>query len=161
MSNWIAWDILLVLITVAGNLCNKCPKWLLEQKSSYSDYFNAISGLYRTAEPQEALWHKGGNGRCFRLMSTYYGGLVNNTTLVFHFLFNNNISLKPRGSRNYCLNIIKISITTYAGVIWTPVPIFITNNVITGNGINTKTTSENGLCVFKVAPIDLTPVSVV
>ena len=56
MPNWIAWDILLVLITVAGNLCNKCPKWLLEQNSSYSDHFNAISGLYRTAEPQEALW---------------------------------------------------------------------------------------------------------
>ena len=51
----IAWDILLVLTTVAGNLCNKCPKQLLEQNSSYSDYFNAISGLYRTAEPQEAL----------------------------------------------------------------------------------------------------------
>ena len=33
----------------------KCPKWLLEQISSYSDYFNAISGLYRTAELQEAL----------------------------------------------------------------------------------------------------------
>ena len=54
---WIAWDILLVIITVAGNLCNKCPKQLLEQNSSYSDYFNAISGLYQTAEPQEALWH--------------------------------------------------------------------------------------------------------
>ena len=56
MPNRIAWDILLVLITVAGNLCNKCPKWLLEQNSSYSDHFNVISGLYRTAEPQEALW---------------------------------------------------------------------------------------------------------
>ena len=54
---WIAWDILLVLITVAINLCNKCPKWLLKQNNSYSDYFNVISGLYRTAEPQEALWH--------------------------------------------------------------------------------------------------------
>ena len=57
MSNQIAWDILLVIITVAGNLCNKCPKQLLKQNSSYSDYFNAISGLYQTAEPQEALWH--------------------------------------------------------------------------------------------------------
>ena len=46
---------LLVIISVTGNLCNKCPKWLVEQNSSYSDYFNAISGLYRTAEPQEAL----------------------------------------------------------------------------------------------------------
>ena len=55
MLNRIAWDIFLVLITVAGNLCNKCPKWLLKQNSSYSDYFNAISGLYRTAEPQETL----------------------------------------------------------------------------------------------------------
>ena len=54
---WIAWDILLVIISVTGNLCDKCPKRLLEQNSSYSDYFNAISGLYRTAEPQEALWH--------------------------------------------------------------------------------------------------------
>ena len=51
----IAWDILLVITTVAGNLCNKCPKQLVKQNSSYSDYFNAISGLYRTAEPQEAL----------------------------------------------------------------------------------------------------------
>ena len=51
----IAWDILLVITTVAGNLCNKCPKWLLEKNSSYNDYFNEISGLYRTAEPQEAL----------------------------------------------------------------------------------------------------------
>ena len=53
---WIAWDILLVITSVAGNLCNKCPKRLLEQNSSYSDYFNVISGLYQTAEPQEALW---------------------------------------------------------------------------------------------------------
>ena len=51
----IAWDILLILTSVAGNLCNKCPKHLLEQNSSYSDYFNATSGLYQTAEPQEAL----------------------------------------------------------------------------------------------------------
>ena len=29
-----AWDILLVLTSVAGNLCNKCPKRLLEQNSS-------------------------------------------------------------------------------------------------------------------------------
>ena len=28
-----------------GNLCNKCPKWQVEQNSSYSDYFNAISGF--------------------------------------------------------------------------------------------------------------------
>ena len=54
---WIAWDILLVILSLAGNLCNKCPKQLLKQNNSYSDYFNAISGLYRTAEPQEALWH--------------------------------------------------------------------------------------------------------
>ena len=40
---WIAWDILLVMSTVAGNLCNKCPKQLVKQKSSSSDYFNAIS----------------------------------------------------------------------------------------------------------------------
>ena len=58
MPNRIAWDILLVLITVAGNLWNKFPKWLLEQNSSYSDYFNAIFGLYRIAEPQEALWQQ-------------------------------------------------------------------------------------------------------
>ena len=53
----IAWDILLVITSVAGNLCNRCPKQLLKQNSSYSDYFNAISGPYQTAEPQEALWH--------------------------------------------------------------------------------------------------------
>ena len=28
-----------------GNLCNKCPQWLVEQNSSYSDYLNAISGF--------------------------------------------------------------------------------------------------------------------
>ena len=39
------WDILLVMSSVTGNLCNKCPKWLVEQNSSYSDYFNAISGF--------------------------------------------------------------------------------------------------------------------
>ena len=39
----IASDILLVLTIVAGNLCNKCPKRLLEQNSSYSDYFNVVS----------------------------------------------------------------------------------------------------------------------
>ena len=52
---WISWDILLVMSTVAGNLCNKCPKQLVKQKSSSSDYFNAISGLYWTAEPQDTL----------------------------------------------------------------------------------------------------------
>ena len=31
--------------SVTGNLCNKCPKWLVEQNSSYSDYCNAISGF--------------------------------------------------------------------------------------------------------------------
>ena len=36
------------------------PKWLLKQKSSSSDSYNAISGLYQTAEPQEALWYFGG-----------------------------------------------------------------------------------------------------
>ena len=29
----------------SGNLCNKCHKWLVKQNSSYSDYFNAISGF--------------------------------------------------------------------------------------------------------------------
>ena len=42
---WIAWDILFVMSSVTGNLCNKCPKWLVKQNSSYSDYFNAISGF--------------------------------------------------------------------------------------------------------------------
>ena len=42
---------------MAGNLYNKCKKRLVEQGSSYSDYSNAICGLYRMAEPQEALWH--------------------------------------------------------------------------------------------------------
>ena len=35
---WIAWDILLVISSVAGNLCNKCPKQPVEQKSSSSDF---------------------------------------------------------------------------------------------------------------------------
>ena len=42
---WIAWEILLVMSSVTGNLCNKCPKRLVKQNSSYSDYFNAISGF--------------------------------------------------------------------------------------------------------------------
>ena len=57
LKPWIAWDILSMMLSVAGKLCNKCPKCPKQQNSSYSDYFNAISGLYRTAEPQEALWH--------------------------------------------------------------------------------------------------------
>ena len=55
MPQLIAWDILLELTSVAGKLCNKCPERLIEQNCSYSTYFNAISGLYRAAEPQEAL----------------------------------------------------------------------------------------------------------
>ena len=42
---WIAWDILFVMSSVTGNLCNKCPKQLVKQNSSYSDDFNAISGF--------------------------------------------------------------------------------------------------------------------
>ena len=42
---WIAWDILFVMSSVTGNLCNKCPKQLVKQNSSCSDYFNAISGF--------------------------------------------------------------------------------------------------------------------
>ena len=34
-----------VMSSVTGNLCNKCPKWLVKQNSSYSDYFNVISGF--------------------------------------------------------------------------------------------------------------------
>ena len=30
---------------ISRNLCNKCPKWLVKQNSSQSDYFNAISGF--------------------------------------------------------------------------------------------------------------------
>ena len=47
-----AWDILLELTSVAGILCNKCPKQLLEQNCSSSTYFNVISGFYQTAEPR-------------------------------------------------------------------------------------------------------------
>ena len=50
------WDVLHVMSNVTGitgnhvtgitgNLCNKCPKRLVEQNSSYSDYFNVISGF--------------------------------------------------------------------------------------------------------------------
>ena len=44
----LTWDILLVMSNVTGisrNLGNKCPKWLVEQNSGYSDYFNVISGF--------------------------------------------------------------------------------------------------------------------
>ena len=34
-----------MMSSVTGNLCNKCPKQLVEQNSRYSDYFNAISGF--------------------------------------------------------------------------------------------------------------------
>ena len=30
---------------ITGKLCNKCPKQLVKQISSYSDYFNVISGF--------------------------------------------------------------------------------------------------------------------
>ena len=42
---WMAWDILFVMSSVTGNPCNKCPKLLIKQNSSYSDYFNATSGF--------------------------------------------------------------------------------------------------------------------
>ena len=32
-------------MTGIGKLCNKCPKWLIKENSSYSDYFNATSGF--------------------------------------------------------------------------------------------------------------------
>ena len=38
---------------ISGNLCNKCPKWLMEQNSSYSDYFNAISGFTSNSRAPE------------------------------------------------------------------------------------------------------------
>ena len=41
-----------VMSSVTGNLCNKCPKWLVEQNSSYSDYFNAISGFTSNSRAQ-------------------------------------------------------------------------------------------------------------
>ena len=44
----IAWNVLHVMSNVTGitgKLCNKCPKQLVEQNSSYSDYFDAISGF--------------------------------------------------------------------------------------------------------------------
>ena len=34
-----------MMSSVTETLCNKCPKWLVKQKSSYSAYFNAISGF--------------------------------------------------------------------------------------------------------------------
>ena len=34
-----------MMSSVIGNLSNKCPKWLVEQNSSYINYFNAISGF--------------------------------------------------------------------------------------------------------------------
>ena len=47
------WDNLLVVMSsVTGNLCNKCSKWLLEQNSSYSTYFNAISGFTLNSRTQ-------------------------------------------------------------------------------------------------------------
>ena len=38
--------------SVTGNLCNKCPKQLIEQSSSYSDYFNAISVSIEQQSPR-------------------------------------------------------------------------------------------------------------
>ena len=34
-----------MMSSVTGNLCKKCPKGLVKQNSSYSDYFNVISGF--------------------------------------------------------------------------------------------------------------------
>ena len=41
-----------VMSSVTGNLCNKCPKQLVEQNSSYSDYFNVISGFTSNSRAQ-------------------------------------------------------------------------------------------------------------
>ena len=38
-----------VMSSVTANLCNKCPKQLVEQNSSYSDYFNGISSVTSTS----------------------------------------------------------------------------------------------------------------
>ena len=94
----IAWDILFVITTVAGNLCNKCPKWLLEQNSSYSDYFNAIYGLYWTAEPQEALWH------CKQTAhgSMFMEGKFSNLLPVPVFLKQSNIKYHSLNSLDIC-----------------------------------------------------------
>ena len=45
---------------ITGNLCNKGPKWLVEQNNSYSDYFNAISGFTsnsRAPGGPVTFWH--------------------------------------------------------------------------------------------------------
>ena len=75
-----------VMSSVTGNLSNKYPKWLVEQNSSYSDYFNAISG--------------------FTLNSRAPGGPVTDTRrLLFHLIifFLNYQQHKVGTSGNYFL----------------------------------------------------------
>ena len=38
---------------ITGNLCNKCPKQLVKQISSFSDYFNVISGFTSNSRAPE------------------------------------------------------------------------------------------------------------
>ena len=56
----LTWDILLVQSIVAGKLCNKCLSGKSTKISSSIHYFIWSLALYWTAEPQEALWHFGG-----------------------------------------------------------------------------------------------------
>ena len=65
-----------MMSSVTGNLCIKCPKHLVKQKSSYSDYFNVISGFKSnsrtpggpvTVATSLKLWHCNENKHSFVL----------------------------------------------------------------------------------------------
>ena len=79
---WIAWDVLHVMSNVtgiSGNLCNKCPKWLVEQISSYSDYFNVISGFTlnsRALGGPVTFWHPIWDQRLPKLLKLSYCSLT-------------------------------------------------------------------------------------
>ena len=64
---------------VTGNLCNKCPKWLVEQNCSYSDYFNAISGFTsnsRAPGSPVTFWHPMWGQRLPKLLKLSYCSLT-------------------------------------------------------------------------------------
>ena len=64
---------------ISGNLCNKYPKWLIEQNSSYSDYFNAISGFTsnsRAPGGPVTFWHPIWDQRLPKLLKLSYCSLT-------------------------------------------------------------------------------------
>ena len=50
--------------SVTGNLCNKCPKWLVKPNSSYSDYYRPQQSLAKVMFLQVSVILSTGGGVC-------------------------------------------------------------------------------------------------